>query len=378
MDIEPGKPPARRNEQQRYGADPWSLQIATVDGIPIRLHFTFVILLAMAGLGYLGKDLTLPLVLIIFTSVVLHELGHSVVAKGYGIPVASITLYPIGGIAMITKRPKPLQEFFIAIAGPAVNVVLAIATVLVLVYGLHEQSIIAPKDTTGALVSLAYRVNLALFLFNLIPAFPMDGGRVLRSALAVAGMPVASATRIATSIGQVLAIVLGIMGVTSGNWQWVFIAIFVYFAAGQEAYYATHHNVLSGLPVSRVMITSVESLLPGNTLREAADRLLSTSQQDFPIVHGDLVVGLLTRDRLLRGLANEGPGAYVAGVMERDYSKATPDDDLENVLEGENGAPILPVVVLGESERLAGLVTAENLSEYFTIQRLLSRGESTV
>lgn len=380
-------PPAPTGTPDR---DPWSLQIARVAGIPIRLHFTFLLLLAwFFFIGLAGGTQTAVLfVIALFACVCLHELGHSMVALHYKIPVASITLYPIGGISRITKRPKPNQELWVTLAGPAVNLAIALILWAVLSAEHRPVSLRSIWGERGDFLTTLFDANIILFVFNLIPAFPMDGGRILRGILAVAGVPPARATRISASVGQLLAIVFVLLVILPpsviphnpfyNDWFLVFIAFFVYLGAGQEAAVTQQESVFAGIPVSRVMLTHVETVSPGETLKDAADQLLASSQQDFPVVHGEEVVGLLTRNSLLQGLAAEGPDGYVAGAMHRDFPRAAPEEDMAHIFAAavESNQDIsrsLPLVVMQEG-RMVGMVTGENIAEYFAIQRMLSQG----
>jgi len=376
------QPPSSSGANSR---DPWSLQIARVAGIPIRLHFTFLLLLAFfffAGLS-VGAQVAVFFVIGLFACVALHELGHSLVALHYKIPVASITLYPIGGISRITKRAEPKQELWITLAGPAVNLVIAAILWGILSSQGHTPSLRSVWKGNGDFLTMLFDANVVLFLFNLIPAFPMDGGRILRAFLAVMGMGPAQATRISASIGQLLAIVAVLLVVYphdyfSGNWLLVFIAFFIYLGAGQEAGAVQQEVAFTGVPVSRVMLTKVETLSPGETLKQAADKLLATSQQDFPVINGDEVVGLITRNNLLQGLAVEGPNGYVAGAMRRDFPRAAPEDDMSKILSeaaesNQDPGQSLPLVVMQDGH-MVGMVTGDNIAEYFAIQRMLAQG----
>jgi Zn-dependent protease/predicted transcriptional regulator len=354
-----------------------AVRIATVAGIPIRLHFTFLLFLLWVGLAgpHGAGGLSVLYVLAIFLCVVLHELGHSVVAVRDGIPVADITLYPIGGVARIEKRPTAKQELGIAVAGPAVNVVIALLLWAVLVALKSPPNFMSPHLPVAAVPLFLTKVlvaNIMLVVFNLIPAFPMDGGRVLRAVLAL-NMPPARATAIAATIGQTIAIVAGVWAIFSGQWFLMFIAFFIYLGAGQEAFAYRQAALGEGVSVKTAMMTDVRTLTVGNTLKEAADVLLDTAQQDFPVVHGDTVQGLLTRDGLLRGLAEQGPSAYVAGAMSRQFASVGPDDDLGAAL------PILqshpgPLLVLDPAQegRLLGMVTSENVQEYFAVKQIVA------
>lgn len=365
----------KSNNRRTEERDPGSIHIVTVAGIPIRMHFTFIVLLAFlwlatAGQGTAEAMMSVLFVVGVFACVVLHELGHSLVAQRYGIRVASITLYPIGGIARITARPKPPQELWIALAGPAVNVAIAL---LLAIAGarLHW----SPFSSRSIVQSL-FDANVMLVLFNLIPAFPMDGGRVLRAALAVGGMTYANATRWSVGIGQTMAIVACIFAMYEQAWMLMFISFFVYLGAGQEAAMVRQQAAFSDLPVTRVMETDIHTLNPGDTLKDASDALLASAQHDFPVVHGSEVIGLLTRERLLRALAQEGPSAYVAGVMERDFSKASLTDDMgELITQLGSNDPLgkkLPLLIF-QGDQMVGMVTGENLTEYFAIQQVLNR-----
>jgi Zn-dependent protease/CBS domain-containing protein len=368
------KPNSRHVEER----DPGSMHIVTVAGIPIRMHFTFVVLmaflaLASVGQGAVGALIRVSFVLGVFACIVLHELGHSVVAQHYGIRVASITLYPIGGLARIASRPKPREEFWIALAGPAVNA--AIAVVLAAFGARAHWPLLAPARNLDVVQTL-FEVNILLILFNLLPAFPMDGGRVLRAALALAGLPYSTATRWAVSVGQTLAICACVFAMYESQWMLMFVAFFVYLGAGQEAAVVRQAEAFTDLPVNKVMETDIRTLSPGDTLREASDALLASAQHDFPVVHGDGVIGLLTRERLLRTLATEGPGAFVAGAMDREFSRASLTDDMGDLIAeiGTNSPQgrKLPLLIF-QGDRMVGMVTGESLTEYFAIQQVLSR-----
>ena len=364
--------------------DAWSLRIATVSGIPIRLHFTFLLIvtwLAVAGIGRGGIGSAL-FMLGVFLCVALHELGHSLVAQRYGYKVRDIVLYPIGGVASIEGTPRPRHELWIALAGPAVNVVIA----LLLAAYLAATGGFAALESAAALADPAQRAqrmavltqndlalsllvaNIFLVVFNMAPAFPMDGGRVLRAALALKiGRP--QATRIAAAIGQMLAIAFGILGFLNGNFFWMLIAVFVYFGAGQEAQAEQSRAVVEGAAVGAAMVREFQTLNVGDSLRRASEVLLATHQQDFPVTHGEEVVGVLPRNALLRGLAQQGESAYVSEVMLRDVLFARQTDPLEDLLTRADGVQRAPVLVM-EGERLVGMLTVENLMEFLTLRQI--------
>jgi Zn-dependent protease/CBS domain-containing protein len=383
MSIAP--PPIQQNEEKSpspprpIARDPWSLHLVTVAGIPIRLHFTFLLFLLWIGFaGMQGFQWTRVLfVLTLFACVILHELGHSLVAIHYDIPVSSITMYPIGGVAAIEKQPKPKQEFWIALAGPAVNVV--IAAILYGVLALQGQTstlthaVSSAQIGTGSFLPALLGLNILLVLFNLIPAFPMDGGRVLRAVLAM-NIGSARATAIAARIGQGIALVAGALALFTGHLWYLLIAFFIFMGAGQEAGAYREAALTQGVHVRDAMITDVRTLSVGDTLKEAADVLLDTSQHDFPVVHGDAVQGLLTRNDLLRGLSELGPSGYVAGAMQRQFAAVGPDDELSEVLPRVQSTPG-PLLVL-EGEHLLGIVTTDNIQEFFAIRQIAARSQA--
>ena len=298
-------------------------------GVPIRFHFTFLLLLVflvVVGIGGRHAHLIQALyVLALFASVLLHELGHAVVSRRFGIRTLDITLYPIGGVARLERDPRPREELWIALAGPAVNLVIAGG-----IYGaLSIPAGALPKgDSAWAQIATG---NLVLALFNLLPAFPMDGGRILRSLIAYF-RPEAQATQIAAGAGRFFAIAMGLYGLLSSNFFLLFIAFFVYLGAAQEGAAATGRIFAQGTHVRAAMVTEFHTLSHGNTIRDAANLLLSSSQQDFPVVLGDQVLGVLGRNALLKAMADSGPDSYVAGAMNRDFVIVPPEMDLLDAL----------------------------------------------
>jgi Zn-dependent protease/CBS domain-containing protein len=341
-------------------------------GVPVRLHFTFVLLLIfLVALGARGGQsglLNVVYILALFASVVLHELGHVSVSRRYGIQTSEIVLYPIGGVARLERNPKPREELWIAFAGPAVNVLIAVAIGAWLVFtgadNVDPWAVASPTDA-NLLARIAIG-NVILALFNMIPAFPMDGGRVLRAFLA-RFMPEDVATRRAAATGRVFAILIGLYGLLSAQFMLLFIAMFVYLGATQESAAVTGRVLTEGIHVRSAMITDYRTLQHGNTIREAADLLLATSQQDFPVLVGNQVVGLLGRSALLRGMAVEGPDGYIAGIMDRNYPRVSPEMDLQQVL------PLMAqtscALVMDGQDQLVGIITRENISEFLMLRR---------
>ncbi len=312
------------------------------------------------------------LVVLVFLCVVLHEFGHALVAQRFGVQTREITLYPIGGVAMLQGRPKPYQEFWIALAGPAVNVVIALLLTGYLLATRHAlPNFQIGLDPQGTLVENLWRANVWLPLFNMIPAFPMDGGRVLRSLLAMV-LPEVRATQIAASVGQLLAFGFGFYGLLQGNILLLVIALFVFLGASQEVQATIGFALVAGKKVADAMQTRFRTIESGASLEDAASMLLSGSQHDFPVVAGDQVLGLLSRTDIARGLASEGPTAYVAGHMDREFRRITADAPLEVAFEAfsENeGAPILVM----EEDHLLGMLTPENFSEFLMLESARTR-----
>ncbi len=362
----------------------WSWRVGRIAGIDVYLHFTFLFLLAYMAFahysehGSVAETLSgLGFILALFGIVVLHELGHALAARRYGIRTRSITLLPIGGVARLEHMPEdPRQELVVALAGPAVNVVLAGGIFIGILLG-HGLS---PKGDVlrigGSFIDQLFWLNVTLALFNLLPAFPMDGGRVLRALLALR-LDYVRATHVAASIGQGMAILFGLAGFfVFSNPFLVFIALFVWLGAAQEASMVQMRTVLAGIPVRRVMSTEFRVLRPEAQLAEAVDSIMSGYRQDFPVVEDDgRLAGLLTRHDLVAALGRHGPGVPVAEVMQREVVTADPCEMLQTAfsrLEAQ-ACRTLPVVQNG---RLLGIVTADGLAEVLMIQEALreSRG----
>lgn len=364
----------------------WSLRVARVSGIPIRLHFTFLLLLiwfAVSDLNMGGAGLIISM-LGLFLCIALHELGHSITAQRLGYCVRDITLYPIGGVAAIEGNMRPRHELYIALAGPAVNVVIA-GLVTVTLTLLHRPFPFGSPFRVAAQamghdpLQFLLAANLTLVVFNMIPAFPMDGGRVLRAVLGLR-LGKARATRIAATVGQFVAVLMALWGLgvfspfgVRGGLGQVIIALFVFFAAGQEAQEASYEEartIADDTPVEAAMVRDFQTLVPGDSLHRASEVLLATHQQDFPVVLGGEVAGVLSRAALLRAFAREGGDAYVAGAMTRDVLFAAPDDPLEDFMFRSDGVQRAPVLVRDKAGKLVGMLTMENIMEFLTIRRI--------
>jgi Zn-dependent protease len=338
-------------------------------GVPIRLHFTFVLLLIcliVFGLSSNQSPASYTLfVLAVIGSVLLHELGHALVSWLCHIRTLEIVMYPIGGVARLERPAKPWEEFWIALTGPAVNLLIA-GCIFALLYsekrGINFFALTRPSD-----VNLPDRIavaNLILAGFNLLPAFPMDGGRMLRAVLSRLKSEY-EATRIATWSGRMLAISMGLYGIIYFPLLTI-VAFFIYLGAANEGAASRGRSLTQGIPVRAAMMTEYRTLTHGATIREAANLLLSTSQQDFPVVLGDQVLGLLGRNALMRGMAQAGPEAYIAGYMVREYPSVPPDKDLAEILPlmAHSGACVLVM----QDDRLLGLLSSENLSQFLLLR----------
>jgi Zn-dependent protease/CBS domain-containing protein len=360
----------------------WSWRIGRIAGIPIFVHWTFLILIAWVVLGQWlqGHDLATALegvafVLALFGCVVLHELGHALAARRYGVPTADITLLPIGGVARLQRIPEhPPEELVIALAGPAVN--LAIVAVLWALGARFPGDVANPQHLVVARFwPKLLEVNVFLFLFNLLPAFPMDGGRVLRALLAMR-LEYSRATRIAASIGQLMAIGFGLLGLTGGNPILLLIALFVWIGAESEAVQVEERLALQGVPVRASMLTEYRTLAPDDTLGHAADLLLAGSQHDFPVLSADgQAAGLLTRSDLMSGLSRGGREARVADFLKTEVGNVDASAPLgpavARLREGEG-----PCLLVVEQGRSVGLLTLENIGEYLMVRTALAGGRT--
>jgi len=354
----------------------WSWRIGHVAGIGVFVHATFLILLAWIGLSYWQSERSVAAViegvgfiLVLFGCVLLHELGHALAARRYGIATRDITLLPIGGIARLERMPEdPKQEIVVAIAGPLVNVVIAAA--------IYAGLFISGNVISGELITIAdssflvrlMLVNVFLVVFNLVPAFPMDGGRVLRATLATR-MDYVTATQQAANIGQVIALGFGLLGLFTNPFL-VFIALFVWIGAAAEASMAQMKSALGGIPVATAMLTDFRALSCKDTLANAVELTISGCQKDFPVVEDGKVEGLLNQADMLAALTESGPETTVQEVMKTDVTFADSHEMLEAVLARlqQLGLRTMPVTHDG---RLVGLITLDNIGEFVMIQAAL-------
>jgi stage IV sporulation protein FB len=361
----------------------WSFRLFTFAGTEVRVHVTFLLLLLfVASQSFLsGQGLPAALestlfITAMFTCVVLHEFGHVMAARGYGIRTPDITLLPIGGVARLERMPrKPSQELVVAISGPLVNVIIAAAIWL----GLGINTAFHPGYDflqSGHFFQKLMMWNIFMVVFNLIPAFPMDGGRVLRALFAMF-MEYGVATRRAASIGQGIAMMVAIYMLLNHTFQpmLLLICFFIFMAAGQEAAMVTQQEATQNLRVRDAMLTDFRSLPPEATLRDGVELLLAGAQQDFPVLdaHGG-IQGMLTRHDLISALAEKGPGQPVVDVMRPCPESTQATIDLTQALEtlSSSDCPALPVLdpISGE---LIGLLTTENVGETLMVRAALMK-----
>jgi Zn-dependent protease/CBS domain-containing protein len=357
----------------------WSTRIGTFAGIDVYVHTTFLMLIAWVAFAHWQQGRSVAAVvagvaftLALFLCVVLHEYGHALTARRFGIRTRDITLLPIGGVAQLERMPDdPRQELWVALAGPAVNVVIAIVLGIALAITGGFTPVDDLEVASGSFLERLMAVNVILVLFNMLPAFPMDGGRVLRAVLALR-MDYSRATQLAANVGQGLALLFGLVGLFANPFL-IFIALFVWIGAGQEAAMTQMKSVLGGVRLEQAMVTDFRTLAPDDSLARAVELLLAGAQQDFPVVEHGTVVGVLTRADLLTALARQDQAAPVATVMRRDFCLADVSDLVETALERLQSHECHSVPVTRHGV-LVGLLTMDNVGEYLSVQAAMRGG----
>jgi Zn-dependent protease/predicted transcriptional regulator len=351
----------------------WSITVGRFGGTAVKIHITFILFLAWIAFSGWARggpsaalDSTLFIVLL-FGCVVLHEFGHILAARRYGIEATEVTLLPIGGVASLQRLPTdPRQELVVALAGPAVNLVIGVALIAAL-GSLHSRDLTDIDDPHLSLAGRLAAANLFLVVFNLIPAFPMDGGRVLHALLAMRfGGPLA--TDIAARIGQALAFGLGFLGLF-GNPLLLFIAIFVYMAAAGEAQMSAAQQALKGLAVREAMETRFTPIQIEATLGQAVEALLATAQHEFPVVDAfRKPIGLLTREDILAAVRKHGSEEPASAFMRSGVDSVRPTASVDSVFERLQG-PNAPALYVTDSDgAIVGLLTRQALAEVILIR----------
>lgn len=360
----------------------WSLNLGRIAGIKVSVHWTFMILLIWIFILHyrLQQDTFLALmgvvfILALFVCVTLHEFGHALAAKQFGINTKSITLLPIGGLARLEKFPeKPAQELWVALAGPLVNLVIVVLIFLALLVFNQIPSFSEPIDLmnfsgVGFWYNLLF-ANMVLAIFNLIPAFPMDGGRVLR-ALLLFKFERGKATKIAAGIGQLLAIGFVFLGLYA-NIFLVFIGIFIYLGAGAEAEMEMTKTSLTGYTVKDILMKQFPRLDPQDNLEKAVELLLDGQAHDFVITENNKVLGILSRNDLIKGLSEKGNEALVTEAMQTEFLVLTPDKPLQEIYQQllTQSISVAPVVQNGE---LLGIIDKENIYEFIMVKEAVGK-----
>ena len=352
----------------------YSLYLGRISGIKISVHWTFLILILWIVFGNLrtGSNVqeimwAIAFVLAIFACVILHELGHALMAQRFKIKTREISILPIGGVAQLESVPeKPKEELLVALAGPAVNVVIAgiLYPFITMNAGMGEIENLSRVGPGNFLISLM-SVNLWLALFNLIPAFPMDGGRVLRALLAF-NLTYAKATNIAASVGQVLAMVFVFFGFFTNPFL-IFIGFFIFVGAQSEAIYARSKFMLQGYKVSDVLMHEIPLIANNDSVREAASKLLNSQNKNFVVTREGEPVGTLSRDQIIKALGERGSDVAVHEIMDDHLVTLSPEMPLEEAwqLLQQNRKPLMLVM---DDGRLTGVVDDENMAEFILIQ----------
>jgi len=351
----------------------WSIKIGKFVGIDVYMHLTFLLLIGWVVLVHwqrghsVGAALVGVLfILAIFLCVVLHEFGHALMARRYGIATRDIILLPIGGVARLEKIPsQPMQELWVALAGPAVNVVIAAALFVWLQATASWEPLQRLTVTTGPLLERLMAVNLFMIAFNMIPAFPMDGGRVLRAVLAMR-LAYGRATRIAASIGRAIAISFGLMGFFY-NPLLLLIAVFVWLGATQEAALARIKSAVGNVPVHQVMVNEFKSLSADDSLQRAAGLTLTGTQKDFPVVSDGILEGVLRQTDLIEAMSRHDAREAVASIIRKETFYVESTEMLDTVVTklNECRCDLLPVTREG---KLVGVVTIDNLAAFMRLR----------
>lgn len=355
----------------------WSYSAGKIFGINFKIHITFLILLLFiffVGLHQEGLEKAVVAVLFIlavFASVLIHEIGHSLISRRFGKEAKSITLLPIGGVATIEEMPeKPIQEIGVAIIGPFIN--LAIAGILFLFMG-HWSGISIPHlypDSAQDFFAGLIGINIILAVFNLIPAFPMDGGRVLRGFLAM-WLDYPRATSVAVYIGQGIALLFIFFGIFF-NWWLAIIGVFLYIGAGSENQEVMLRTMLRRVIVADAMSTDMRSVRPDDSLAKALELAYHGFQDDFPVIDNRGIQGILTREKLLQSIHDIGTDVSISEIMEKDFDIVSPRMKLDDIYQRFRSSDKSAAAVM-ENNRLVGMISMNGISRYLMIRSAVKR-----
>ncbi|CAN5907380.1 site-2 protease family protein [soil metagenome] len=359
-----------------------ALLIGKVSGIRIFIHWTFVLLLAYVVFLYRGQGMdqilwSLLFVMTLFVCVTLHELGHALTAQRFRIQTKDIILLPIGGVARLESLPeKPRQELLVTLAGPAVNLVIAGVLYLALLATGTFPDLAEFSGIDGSnFFYMLMVINLVLAVFNMLPAFPMDGGRVLRALLSFK-LARHVATRIAATVGQIVAVLFVVMGIFSGNIPLILIGIFVYLGAQAEAQFVQSQSFLAGYHVGDVLMREYHSLESGQTVADAVKMLLNTQAKDFLVMREGQVVGTLSRNEIIKSLTEQGPDVPVETVMNEEVRVLNPSMPLEHLYQQVNNknTNLMPVM---HHDRLIGVLDSENVLEFIMVKEAVEKSQGS-
>jgi len=356
----------------------WSWKIGRLAGIEVRVHATFFLLVTWVAWGNYATGGSVQAALagvtfiaLLFGIVVLHELGHALTARRFGVATRDITLLPIGGVARLERMPdNPRHELAVAIAGPGVNVVLA---AVLATTGLLLGMDIRPGATTENVVAQLLWINVALATFNMLPAFPLDGGRALRALLAMR-MPDVQATEVAARLGQALAVVLGIAGLF-GNVVLLLVAVFIWMGARAETNAAQLKDAMSGLSAGQAAIRELHVLSPDDRVSTAVEYALHGFQRDFPVLEHGRVAGVLSHRALLSALSEDGRNSPIGTLMEPHPAIVPPAMGLSKALEALQKAPCRCVLVVDSDEQLIGMLTIDAVGELIAVREAVRKHE---
>jgi len=349
----------------------WTFRLGKIYNIPIKIHALFILLLIFfwyintRDYGIYNGVLSTVFVLLIFLFVTLHEFAHGYQAMKYGIKVREIVLLPIGGVAQIENFPEePLQEIKVAIAGPLLNFFSAGIIFSIFLFSGKIDYLMDFSITSTNIVKSLFWVNLMLGVFNLIPAFPMDGGRILRAVFAL-NMPYIKATRLAAGIGKGFAILFGLYGLFA-NWWLILIAIFIFLGAGSEEHMLKVRNGLEGIMVRQIMTKNVFALRPDDSLKQGLQYIYQGCMDDFLVLSEEKIIGIVARADLMSAIHEFGLNKKIEEIMSTDFEILSPEDKVVDVYAklSHISAKTLPVA---ENEKIVGMIGLENIGRYLTI-----------